>query len=36
SSTLNEPINIKNLPKGMYVVSVYQGNKKSVKKMIVK
>ena len=36
SSSLNEPINIKNLSKGMYVVSVYQGNKKSVKKMIVK
>ena len=36
SSNLNEPINIKNLSKGMYVVSVYQGNKKSVKKMIVK
>lgn len=36
SSTPNDSINIKNLSKGMYLVSVYQENKKSVKKMIVK
>jgi len=36
SSSTNEPINIKSLAKGLYLVSVYQGNKKSVKKLIVK
>lgn len=30
-----EPINIKNLSRGMYLISVYQGKKKSIKKMIV-
>ncbi|RAR47122.1 putative secreted protein (Por secretion system target) [Flavobacterium lacus] len=36
SSSTNEPINIKSLAKGLYLVSVYQGNKKSVKKLIIK
>lgn len=31
-----EPIAITNLSKGMYLLTVYQGNKKSVKKMLVK
>jgi beta-glucanase (GH16 family) len=35
SSSPNEPININNLSKGLYLVTVYQENKKSVKKMIV-
>lgn len=36
SSKPNEPIEIKNLSKGMYLVTVNQGDKKSVKKLIVK
>lgn len=35
SSTPTEPIAVKNLAKGMYLLAVYQGDKKSVKKMIV-
>ncbi|PKP16569.1 MAG: hypothetical protein CVU07_06500, partial [Bacteroidetes bacterium HGW-Bacteroidetes-23] len=36
SSKPNDTINIQNLSKGMYLVTVYQGTRKSVKKMIVK
>ncbi|HBI01357.1 MULTISPECIES: family 16 glycosylhydrolase [unclassified Flavobacterium] len=36
TSTPNDSINIKNLSKGIYLVTVFQGDKKSVKKMIVK
>ncbi|MDP2160668.1 MAG: family 16 glycosylhydrolase [Flavobacterium sp.] len=36
SSTPTESIAVKNLAKGMYLLAVYQGDKKSVKKMIVK
>jgi hypothetical protein len=36
STATTEPINVENLSKGIYLLSVYQGNKKSVKKMIVK
>lgn len=36
SSTPTESIEVKNLSKGMYLLAVYQGDKKSVKKMIVK
>jgi len=36
SSTPNDSINIKNLSKGIYLVTIYQGTRKSVKKMIVK
>lgn len=36
SSIPNDSINIKNLSKGIYSITVFQGDKKSVKKMIVK
>jgi len=36
SSTTTESIDVKNLAKGLYLLAVYQGNKKSIKKMIVK
>lgn len=36
SSKPDDSINIQNLSKGNYLVTVYQGDKKSVKKMIVK
>lgn len=36
TSTPNDSINIKTLSKGIYFVTVFQGDKKSVKKMIVK
>jgi hypothetical protein len=36
SSKPNDTINIQNLAKGIYLVTVYQGTRKSVKKMIVK
>jgi beta-glucanase (GH16 family) len=35
STATAEPINLENLSKGIYLLSVYQGNKKSIKKMIV-
>jgi beta-glucanase (GH16 family) len=36
SSNPNDSISIKNLSKGIYSITVFQGDKKSVKKMIVK
>ncbi|GGD29446.1 hypothetical protein GCM10011343_19510 [Flavobacterium orientale] len=36
SSTPTESIAVKNLAKGVYLLAVYQGDKKSIKKMIVK
>jgi beta-glucanase (GH16 family) len=36
SSTPTDSIAVKNLAKGLYLLAVYQGDKKSIKKMIVK